>query len=79
MWDLFYNIDLISQSPTNCSKVDLECVLKCTNFPVKQGNGYMFETSCSSIEQRYKKLVDGLKKKGEGGISKHVLFLITSS
>ena len=56
----------ISQSLIHCSKENLKCVLKCTKFPGKQPNGYMFKTNCSSIEHRYKKLGDGFNKKGEG-------------
>ena len=72
-----YTIDYISQSPIHCSKVDLKCVLKSTNFPGKQANGYMFETNCSSIEHQLKKLGDGFNKKG-GRISTHSLCLITN-
>ena len=38
-------MDYIPQSPTHCSKVNIECVLKCTKFSVKQANDYMFETN----------------------------------
>ena len=58
-----YTMDCISQSPTHCSKVNIECVLKCTKCPGKEANGYMFEMKCSSIEQLYKKLDDGFNKK----------------
>ena len=51
-----YTMDYISQSPIHCSKGNLKCVLKGTKFPVKQANGYMFKTNCSSIEHQYKKL-----------------------
>ena len=60
-------MDYISQSLTICSKINIECVLKCTKFPQKQANGYMFQTNCSSIKQRYMKL--GYLKKG--GNNKH--------
>ena len=56
-------MDYISQTPTHCSKGNLKCVIKCTKFPGKQANGYMFETNCSSIEIQYKKLCDGFNKK----------------
>ena len=59
-----YTMDYISQSPIHCSKVNIKCVLKCTNFSGKQANGYIFETNCSSIENQYKKLGDGFNKKG---------------
>ena len=56
----------ISQSPIRCLKVNLKFVLKCTKFPGKKSNGYMFKTDCPSIEHQYKKLDDGFnKKKGE--------------
>ena len=40
-----------------------QCVLKCTKFPGKQANGYMFKTNCSSLEHWYNKLGDGFNKK----------------
>ena len=52
----------IYQSPIDCSKGNLKCVLKCTKLPGKQANGYMFDTNGSSIEQRYKKLGYGFKE-----------------
>ena len=58
-----YTMEDIYQSSTHCSKINLECALKCNNFSGKHANGYMFETNCSSIEQRYKKLGYGLQKK----------------
>ena len=58
-----YNMEKISQSATHCSKVNLECVLKCNRFPRKQANGYMFETNCSSIEHQYNKIGNGFNKK----------------
>ena len=70
-------MDYISHSPTHFSKVNIECVLKCTKFPGKQANEYLFKTNCSSIEQRYKKLRVGLKEGGR--IRTHALCLITSS
>ena len=38
-------MDYISQSPIHCSKGNLKCVLKCTKFPEKKGNGYMSKTN----------------------------------
>ena len=70
-------MEYISQSPTHCSKGNIECVLKCTKFPQKQANSYMFQTKRSSIKQQYMKLGDCLKK--EVIISTHALCLITSS
>ena len=61
MCDL-YTLDYISQSPTHCSKVNLECVLKYTKFPQKQANGYMLQTNCSSMKQQYMKLGDCFQK-----------------
>ena len=68
-------MDYISQSPTHFSERNLGCVLQCTKFPDKQTNGYIFQTNCSSIKQRYMKLGYGLQKKG-GRISTHALCLI---
>ena len=56
-------MDYISQSRIHCSKENIKCVLKCTKFPGKQANCYMFKTNYSSIELRYKKLGDGFNKK----------------
>ena len=53
----------ISQSPTHISKINIECVLKCTKFPGEQVNGYMFETNCSSIKHQYRKVGYGFNKK----------------
>ena len=58
-----YTMDYTYQSPTNISKVDLECVLQCTKFPQKQANGYMFQKNCSSIKKRNMKLGDCFQKK----------------
>ena len=58
-------MNYISQSPTHCSKGNLQCVLRCTKFPDKQTNGYIFQTNCSSIKQLYVKLGDDFQKKGE--------------
>ena len=56
-------MNYISQSPIHCSKGNLKYVLKCTKFPGKQANGYMFKTNCSSIEHQYKKLCVGFNNK----------------
>ena len=58
-----YTMDYISQSPTHCSKYNLQCVLQCTKFTHKQNNGLIFQKNWSSIKQRYMKLGDGLQKK----------------
>ena len=34
-------MDYISQSPIQCSKGNIKCVLKCTILPEKKDNGYM--------------------------------------
>ena len=64
MCDL-YTMDYISQSPTHCSKGNLGFFLQRKTFPDKQTNGYIFHKNGSSIKQRYMKLGDGLRKKGE--------------
>ena len=71
-------MDYISQSPPFCSKGSLKCVLKCTQFPGKEANGYIFKTNFSSVENRYKKFGDGFNKK-RGRISTHALCLTTKS
>ena len=38
-------MNYISQSPIHCSNGNLECVINCTNFHEKKGNGYMFKTN----------------------------------
>ena len=58
-----YTMDYISISPIHCSKGNLKYFPRCTKFPGKQANGYMFKKKCSSIEQQYKKFGDGLNKK----------------
>ena len=70
-----YTMDYISQSPTHCSKGNIEYVLHCTKFPGKKTNGYIFQTNCSSIKQCYMKLGDGFREK-EGRIITHALCLI---
>ena len=62
-------MDYISQSPTHCSKGNLECVLQCTKFHLIQKNGLIFKTNCYSIKQRFMKLGDGLLRKR--GKNKH--------
>ena len=37
-------MNYISQSPIHCSKGNLKCVLKCTDFPEKIGNEYISKT-----------------------------------
>ena len=59
----------ISQSPTNCSKGNLQCDLQCNKFHHEQNNGLIFETNCSSIKQKFMKLGDGLQRKR--GKNKH--------
>ena len=65
-----YTMDYISQSPTHCSKGNIECVLNCTKFPGKQASGYMSETNCSLMQQQYMKLRDGFQRKR--GKNKHI-------
>ena len=48
-------MNYISQSPIHCSNGNLKCVINCTDFPEKKGNGYMYKTN----------LVLVLTKKGE--------------
>ena len=67
-----------SQSPTNCSKGNPQCVLQCTKFPQKLANGYIFQTNCSSIKKRCMNIGDFFQKKG-GRIITHALCLINSS
>ena len=62
-------MDYISQMLTHCSKVNLDCVHQCIKIHQKQTNGLISETNCSSIRQRFKKLVDGLLRKR--GKNKH--------
>ena len=56
-------MDYIPQSPIHFSKENFKCVLKCTIFPEKKSNGYIFKTNCSLIEHIYKKLGNYFKKK----------------
>ena len=53
----------ISQSPTHCSKGNLECVLQCTKFHQIKNNGLIFKKNLSSIKQRFMKLGDDLLRK----------------
>ena len=62
-------MNYISQSPTHCSKVNIECVPQCTKFHQIKNNGLVFETNLSSIEQRFMTLGDGLQRKR--GKNKH--------
>ena len=56
-------MDYISQILTHSSKGNLECVQQCIKIHQKETNGLIFETICSSIRQRFKKLGDGLLSK----------------
>ena len=67
MWSIHYGLNI--PPPTHCSKGNFEYVLKCTKFPQKQANGYMFQTKCSLIKQRNMKLGDCFQKKR--GNNKH--------
>ena len=58
-----YTMEYISQMSTHCSKGNLECVHQCIKIHQKQINCLIFNTNCSSIEQRFKKLGDGLLNK----------------
>ena len=40
-----YTMDYIYKSTIHCSKENLKCVLKCTKFPEKKGNGYRSRTN----------------------------------
>ena len=69
-----YTMDYISQMLTHCSKVNLKCAHQCIKIHQKQINCLIFKTNCSSIEERFKKLGDGLIKKLER-ISSNSLYL----
>ena len=56
-------MDYISQMFTHCSKGDIECVHQCIKIHRKKTNGLIFETNCSSVEQRFNKLGDDLLSK----------------
>ena len=58
-----YSMDYVSKISTHCSKGNLECVHQCIKIHQKKINGLTFKTNCSSIEQRFKKLGDGLLSK----------------
>ena len=73
-----YTMDYISQISTHFSKSNLECVHQCIKIHQKQINCLIFKTNCSSIEQRFKKLGDGLLKK-IGTISSNSLYLTMTS
>ena len=64
-----YTMEYISQMLTHYSKGNLECVHQCIKINRKETNGLIFETKCSSIKQRFKKLGDGLLSKR--GKNKH--------
>ena len=56
-------MDYVSEMSTHCSKGNLECVHQCIKLHQTKTNGLIFKTNCSSIEQRFKKLGDGLLSK----------------
>ena len=58
-----YTMDYISQMSYHCSKGNLKCVHQCINLHQKEINCLIFKTNCSSIEERFKKLGDGMKRK----------------
>ena len=58
-----YTMDYIPQSPTHCSKDNIQCVLQCTKVNHLKNNGLIFDINCSSVKQRYMKLGDGLQRK----------------
>ena len=60
-----YTMDYISQMSNHCSKGNLKCVHQCINLHQKQINCLIFKTNCSSIEEIFKKLGDGIQKKLE--------------
>ena len=57
-----YTMDYIPQSPTHCSKGNIECVLKCTKFPGKQANGYMFKKTSNQLNTNIRNLVNSFGK-----------------
>ena len=56
-------MEYISQMFTHSSKGNLECVHQCITIHWNKTNGLIFETNCSSIDQIFKKLGDGLLSK----------------
>ena len=64
-----YTMDYIPQMLTHCSKGNLECFHQRIKIHRTKTNGLIFETNCSSIEQIFKKLGDGLPSKN--GKNKH--------
>ena len=60
-----YSMDYMSHMSTHCSKGNFECVHQCIKIHQKQTKCLIFKTNCSSIEERFKKLGDGLLKKTE--------------
>ena len=73
-----YTMDYISQMSYRCSKGNFRCVHQCINLHQKQINCLIFKTNCSSIEERFKKLGDGMQKKLEE-ISTNTLDLTMTS
>ena len=59
-----YSMEYISESPNKCSKGVLQCVQICTNIPRNKVIGYMSQANCSSLYQKFKKIVDFYNKKG---------------
>ena len=56
MCDL-YSMEYISESPNHFSKGVLQCVQNCNNIPRHKGVGFMFETNCSSLHHKFRKIV----------------------
>ena len=50
-------MECISEPPYYCSKGVIKCVQSCTNITGNKGIEYMFEIKCSSIHQRFRKIV----------------------
>ena len=73
-----YTMDYISQQSKHCSKGNLKCVHQCINLHQKQINCLIFKTNCSSIEERFKKLGDGMQKKLENISTKSLDLTMTS-
>ena len=63
LWNTFPKCPTISQMSYHCSKVNLKCVHQCINLRQKEINCLIFKTNCSSIEERFKKLGDGMQNK----------------
>ena len=63
MWSIHYGLHIPNAHPL--FKDNLECVHQCIKIHQKETNGLIFETNCSSIKQRFKKLWDDLLSKRE--------------